>query len=97
MRWNAKSYGWCWEISNTAPGGALSRLRPITPLGFGWHAVSLSDRSTSVLYCGILLLIAFSLSPQGFPLIDGADFSDPLSRINSALGLATDRIILKSW
>ena len=75
------------------PIGVLSSLRRNTPLDFVLRAASLIGLSIPVFYLGILLLIAFSLYLEWFPLIGGGDFSDPFSILHhlvlpaTALGL----------
>jgi ABC-type dipeptide/oligopeptide/nickel transport system permease component len=75
------------------PIGILSSLRRNTPFDFMLRAASLIGLSIPVFYFGILLLIAFSLYLEWFPLIGGGDFSDPLSILHhlvlpaTALGL----------
>ncbi|MGH8067592.1 MAG: hypothetical protein ACRERE_20645 [Candidatus Entotheonellia bacterium] len=61
------------------PLGVLSSLRRNTPLDFVLRAASLIGLSIPVFYFGILLLIAFSLYLEWFPLIGGGGFSDPLN------------------
>jgi ABC-type dipeptide/oligopeptide/nickel transport system permease component len=75
------------------PIGVLSSLRRNTPLDFVLRAAALIGLSIPVFYFGILLLIAFSLYLEWFPLIGGGDFSDPFSILHhlvlpaTALGL----------
>jgi ABC-type dipeptide/oligopeptide/nickel transport system permease component len=75
------------------PIGVLSSLRRNTTLDFILRGASLIGLSIPVFYFGILLLIAFSLYLEWFPLIGGGDFDDPFSIIHhlvlpaTALGL----------
>jgi ABC-type dipeptide/oligopeptide/nickel transport system permease component len=93
--------GICVSILIGVPIGVLSSLRRNTTLDFILRGASLIGLSIPVFYFGILLLIAFSLYLEWFPLIGGGDFDDPLSVLHhlvlpaTALGLTLAAFITR--